>query len=142
MLNTIILLGRPTKDPEVKKVNENAIAKFDLAVSNPRKEKDGERGTSFFRITSFGSLAENVGKYVRKGFKVAVQGSIQQETYLNKDGNKVVTYNVYADNIEFIDKPEQVEEPSVEEVPVEAPVEQAPKFDPYTGKPLNPEETK
>ena len=143
MLNSIILMGRATKDPITRTSKEVSITNFDIAVDNIRKESDGSQSTSFFAVTCFGKVAENVAKFVKKGSKVAVQGSIQQRSYLTKDGEKRTTYDVIADSVEFLDpKPaEETKEVDVESVPEDA-KEVAPEepkeqlFDPYTGKPL------
>lgn len=152
MLNLIVLMGRATKDPMLRKSGGEesiSIANFDIAVDNLRKESDGSQSTSFFAITCFGKVAENVAKFVKKGSKVAVQGSIQQRSYLTKNGEKRTTYDVIADSVEFLDpKPaeesKEVDEESVPEDPVEvAPAEpKEPAFDPYTGKPLKPKAKK
>lgn len=146
MLNRIVLKGRLTKDVELRKSNEgNAIANFDLAVDNPRKEADGTRGTSFFPVKLFGASAENLAKFVKKGSAVAVDGSIQQRNFMRKDGTKGSTYEIYADSVEFLDakpveapSPEEVGLTPDEEVQVAEAVNEnpAPKFDAYTGKPL------
>ena len=149
MLNLIILMGRTTKDPESRKVGENTITNFDIAVDNLRKESDGSQSTSFFKVTCFGKVAENVRKFVRKGSKIAVQGSIQQRTYLVAD-SKRTTYDVIADSVEFLDpKPVEPTDPNPEEIPpfddgVEEVKEEPkePAFDPYTGKPLKPKAKK
>ena len=118
MLNVIILMGRATKDPEVRVgANDTHIVSFDIAVDNLGKEE----GSSFFPVKVFGALGDNVAKYVRKGHKVAVQGRIQQRTYLAKDGSKRAIYEVLADSVEFleakpVDAPKEakpVEEPKV-----------------------------
>ena len=154
MLNSIILMGRATKDPITRTSKEVSITNFDIAVDNIRKESDGSQSTSFFAVTCFGKVAENVAKFVSKGSKVAVVGSIQQRSYLTKDGQKRSTYDIIADSVEFLD-PKQGEpsEPNLDEVPVEElgnevsseeekeePKEQL--FDPYTGKPLKPKAKK
>lgn len=146
MLNRIVLKGRLTKDVELRKTNEgNAIANFDLAVDNPRKEADGSRGTSFFPVKVFGASAENLAKFVKKGSAVAVDGSIQQRNFLRKDGTKGTSFEIYADSVEFLDakpidapSPEDVGLTPDEEVQVAEAVNEnpAPKFDAFTGKPL------
>lgn len=114
MLNQIILLGRATKDPELRRSsNDNTIVSFDIAVDNPGKEE----GSSFFPVKVFGALGDNVAKFVRKGHRVAVVGRIQQRTYMAKDGSKRSIYEVLADSVEFLEsKPTEdntVEEKSV-----------------------------
>lgn len=151
MLNSIILMGRATKDPITRTSKEVSITNFDIAVDNIRKESDGSQSTSFFAVTCFGKVAENVAKYVSKGSKVAVVGSIQQRSYLTKDGQKRSTYDIIADSVEFLDpKPEEPSEPNPEDIPpfddglVEEVKEEPkePAFDPYTGKPLKPKAKK
>ena len=151
MLNLIVLMGRATKDPTLRNVNNVDITNFDIAVDNIRKESDGSQSTSFFAVTCFGKVAVNVASFVKKGSKVAVQGSIQQRSYLTKDGQKRTTYDVIADSVEFLDpKPEEPCEPNLDEIPVEElgnevsseEEKEEPKFDPYTGKPLKPKAKK
>ena len=151
MLNVIILMGRTTRDPELRKAGDTSVLNLDLAVDNIRKESDGSQSTSFFKVTCFGKVAENTSKFVRKGSKIAVQGSIQQRTYLVADGSKRSTYDVIADSIEFLDpKPVDPSEPNLDEIPIEElgnevsseEEKEEPKFDPYTGKPLKPKAKK
>lgn len=145
MLNVIVLKGRLTKDVELRKLDNGvSVGNFDLATDNPRKEKDGTRGTSFFPVKVFGDTAENIAKHIHKGSAVAITGSIQQRNYLRADGTKGSTYEVYADSVEFLE-PKPVddqffddvvdEEVQVAEVVANNP-EPKPKFDAYTGKPL------
>ena len=137
MLNCITLLGRVSKDTEIKKVGETTICEFDLAVDNPRKEADGSRGSSFFKVICFNKAAELAHTYLSKGKKVAILGSIQVRNWVGKDGVKRTSCEVYADNIEFLEAKETTiaseEDESAKEV---QPVEEA-KYDPYTGKPLD-----
>ena len=73
MLNNLVLMGRLTKDPQTVKVGElTIIVNFDIAVDNIRKEADGTRGTSFFSVVCFNTIAENVAQHLHKGSKVAV----------------------------------------------------------------------
>lgn len=140
MLNNLVLMGRITKDPTSKKIGETTIVNFDIAVDNIRKEADGTRGTSFFSVVCFKTIAENVGKHLHKGSKVAVVGSIQQRNFIRKDGSKGSVYEVIANSVEFLDqKPSETPEADAEE---SQPQEEQPKFDPYTGKPLKPETKK
>lgn len=147
MLNVLTLLGRLSKDPELKQTGETTIVNFDLAVDNVRKEKDGTRGTSFFKVVCINGVAENVSKHLHKGSKVVINGYIQQRNYLAKDGSKRSVYEITADTVEFLDpKPveEEPAEPNLDEIPVEElgnevtaeEEKEEPKFDPYTGKPL------
>lgn len=159
MLNSIILMGRASKLPlyrEGSKQDGNtlSIANFSIAVDNLRKESDGSQSTSFFNVTCFGKVADNVLKFVNVGSKIAVQGSIIQRSYMTQKGERRSTYDVIADSVEFLD-PKPAEPADPDEEPNEAiegeskeagePVVEVPegaKFDPNTGKPLSPKSKK
>ena len=145
MLNRVAVLGRLTKDPELRKTNSDiAFATFSLAVDNTIKEADGTRGTLFIDCRIFGSQAESLVKFTRKGSKVAVDGSINQRNFVRKDGTQGKAIEIYADSVTFLDpKPEtdeEAKEPNVEDIPDDALPFDKPqaKFDPMTGKPLTP----
>lgn len=125
-------MGRLSKDPELKTIGETNICNFDIAVDSKRKESDGTRSTSFFSVVCFGVIAENVAEHLGKGSKVAVQGSIEQRTYLKKDGSRGYSYEVVATSVEFLDSKKSNDE-TLDEIPDAEPKA---KFDPYTGKPL------
>lgn len=112
MLNNLVLMGRITKDPTSKKIGETTIVNFDIAVDNIRKEADGTRGTSFFSVVCFKTIAENVEKHLHKGSKVAIVGAIQQRNFIRKDGSKGSVYEVIADSVEFLDPKPVAEEPA------------------------------
>lgn len=78
-----------------------AVCRFTLAVDRPRR-KDGEQGADFIQITVWDRLAENCGRYLAKGRQVAVQGRIQTGSYTNREGQKVYTTDVVANNVEFL----------------------------------------
>ena len=138
MLNVITLMGRLTRDPQIFSKEESIdVVNFDIAVDNIGQDA----GTSFFTCKAFGKIAVNVNNYCKKGSKVAVNGRIQQRTYLAKDGSKRSVYEVICDSVEFLDpkpKTEEDELPFDEELPFEEEPVQEPKFDPMTGKPLKP----
>ena len=117
-MNSVFLIGRLTRDPEVKDTNSGMrVAKFTLAVDRPPTKSD-EKQTDFPRIVCFGNTAENVGRYIGKGRQVAIQGKIQTGSYTKQDGTKVYTTDVIADRVEFLgsnndswnDKKSKVEE--------------------------------
>lgn len=99
-MNKIFLMGRLTKDADVKTSGENKIAKYTLAVDR-RFAKDGEQSADFINIVVFGKGAEFAEKYLKKGTKVVVTGRIQTGSYTNKDGQKVYTTDVIAEEQEF-----------------------------------------
>ena len=133
MLNNVVLVGRITKDPELKIIgkNETKVTNFDIAVDNQRVDENGERGTSFFSVVCFNNIAENVVKHLMKGSKIGVVGSIEQRNFLKKDGSAGTKYEVIASTIEFLDSKKQDEEAK------EPKAEPEQKFDPYTGKPIS-----
>lgn len=103
-MNKAILIGRLTRDPEVRYSqgeNSTAVARFTLAVDR-RFRKAGEQGeTDFISCVAFGKQAEFVEKYFRQGMKMVLSGRIQTGSYTNKDGQKVYTTDVIAEDIEF-----------------------------------------
>lgn len=102
-MNKVILIGRPTKDPEVKysqSDNPTAVARYTLAVDRKYK-KDGEQSADFISCVAFGKQAEFVEKYIKQGIKIAVTGRIQTGSYTNKDGNKVYTTDIVVEEHEF-----------------------------------------
>ena len=108
-MNNVVLIGRLTKDPEVRRVDEKmTIATFSLAIDRPVK-KDGEKKTDFPRVTVFGRQAESCEKYLAKGMLVGIQGSIQTGNYTNKDGQTVYTTGVVANRVKFLEWKKQGE---------------------------------
>lgn len=96
-MNKVIIIGRFTADPEVRYKDENAVAKFTLAVD--RKKKDA--GADFPRCVAFGKSAEFIEKYFKKGSKAVVEGRLQTGSYEDKDGKKVYTTDIIVESIEF-----------------------------------------
>ncbi len=103
-MNRVILMGRLARDPEVRYSQGDtamAIARFSLAVDRRRTQNSDGQTADFINIVAFGKLGEFAEKYLRKGTKVTLEGRIQTGSYTNKDGAKVYTTDVVADNIEF-----------------------------------------
>jgi single-strand DNA-binding protein len=101
MLNTAIIMGRLTADPELKSTGSASVCSFTLAVDRRFKGKDEERQTDFIRCVAWRQAAEFLSKYFRKGSMVAVTGSIQVRSYEDKNGNKRQAVEVVADQINF-----------------------------------------
>lgn len=102
-MNKTLLIGRTTKDPDIRYAQSEqpmTIARFNLAVDRIYK-KEGEQSADFISCVAFGKTAEFIEKYVFKGTKIAVEGRIQTGSYTNKDGVKVYTTDVVAENVEF-----------------------------------------
>lgn len=102
-MNKVILMGRLTRDPEVRYTqgdNASAVARFSLAVDR-RFKKDGDQTADFINCVAFGKTGEFIEKYGRKGAKFVVEGRIQTGSYTNKDGQKVYTTDVVVEQVEF-----------------------------------------
>ena len=140
MLNSINLLGRRVKDPELRKTNSDvSFATFTIAVDNPVKEADGTRGTCFIDCRIFREAAENLVKYTRKGDRLVVSGAINQRNFVRQDGTKGKAYEILVDSVSYIEPKSQEQlENEILEQEEEEPVQPEPKFDPMTGKPLKP----
>lgn len=103
MLNRSILIGRLTKDPELRYTpNGVAVTQFNLAVDRPRT-KDKEQEADFIPIVVWRQAAEACANYLKKGRLCAVEGRIQIRHYDNKEGHKVYVTEVHADNVRFLE---------------------------------------
>lgn len=101
MLNNITLMGRLTAEPDYRTTQSGvAFARFTLAVERDYQQ-NGEKQTDFLDITAWRSTADFVSKYFHKGQLVAVNGSLQTDTYTDKDGNKRKSWNVQAQHVYF-----------------------------------------
>lgn len=110
-MNKIILIGNLTKDPEFTSTNSGvSVCKFTIAVQRKFKNADGERETDFINCVAWRELAEHISKYLKKGSKAGVAGSIQTRTYDATDGTKRYVTEVVADEVEFISTKEKKEE--------------------------------
>ena len=102
-MNRVELIGRITRDPELRYTSSNiATTRFTLAVNRPFQGQNGEQGTDFINIVVWRKQAENVSKYVSKGSLVAVEGRIQTGSY-ERDGQRVYTTDVVADSVQFLE---------------------------------------
>lgn len=118
MINRVILVGRLTRDPELRKTNSDTpVASFTLAVDNRTKSADGNKTASFIPITVWNEQATNVCKFVRKGSLVGVDGRIMQRSFERKDGTKANVLEVIADSVQFLEpKGNKGEQQSKEDV--------------------------
>lgn len=104
MVNRVVLVGRLTRDPELRRTaNEVAVATFTLAVDNRTRGADGQRTASFIPCTVFGAAADNTAKYTRKGSLVGVDGRLNQRVYERKDGTKANYIDVICDSVQFLE---------------------------------------
>lgn len=106
MLNRIVLVGRLTKDPELRYTPAGAaVAQFSIAVDRPFVGQSGERQTDFIDIVTWRKLAETVANHLQKGRLVAIEGRLQIRSYQTQDGQKRKVAEVVADNVQFLDRP-------------------------------------
>ena len=128
MLNRIILIGRLTKDPELKYTPNSgvALASFTLAVDRPFQSSRREKETDFIRIICWGKLAERCKQHLGKGRLVAVDGRLQIRNWDTPQGERRNIAEVRADDVRFLDRAPHREEEGV-------PVEEEDYQDPYDG---------
>lgn len=102
-MNKVFLIGNLTKDPELSTTNSGiSVCRFTLAVQRRFTNSEGERETDFLNVTVWRGQAENCSKYLRKGSKACVTGSIQTRSYDAQDGTKRYVTDIVADEVEFL----------------------------------------
>ena len=102
-MNSVVLIGRLARDPELSYTpnTQTAVCHFTLAVSRPRRNGE-DQGADFLRVTVFGRQAENCDRFLAKGRQCAVHGRIETGSYKNREGVNVNTFDIIADNVEFL----------------------------------------
>lgn len=122
MLNRIILIGRLTRDPELRYTPQAVpVASFSLAVDRPFANQQGQREADFIDCVAWRKLGETVGNHLKKGRLVAVEGRLQIRSYEAQDGSKRRVAEVICDSVRFLDRPRQDAGPDApgEDVPGE-----------------------
>lgn len=105
MINRVVLVGRLTRDPELRKTTSgNSVCTFTVALDNRMKNPDGSKGTSFIPCTAFTTTAETVTKFARKGLLVGVEGRLNQRSFIRQDGSKTSVIEVLCDSVQFLEK--------------------------------------
>ena len=103
MLNKVILIGRTTKDVDLRRTTSGtAVSTFTLAVENRFVQREGQNTADFISCVAWNNTAEFMDKYVKKGSLVSVEGRIQTRNYDNKDGNRVYVTEVVAENVRML----------------------------------------
>jgi len=106
LLNRVILIGRLTRDPELRYTPSGvAVTQFTLAVDRPFTNQQNQREADFIPIVTWRQLAETCANYLRKGRLTAVEGRIQVRSYDNNEGRRVYVTEVVADNVRFLESP-------------------------------------
>lgn len=104
MLNKIIIMGRLTRDPELRRTGSGtAVTSFSLACDRDFKSQSGEKETDFIEVVAWKNTAEFVSKYFSKGRMAVVEGRLQIRDWTDKAGNKRITAEIVADNVYFGD---------------------------------------
>ncbi|MEK8128958.1 single-stranded DNA-binding protein [Paenibacillus filicis] len=104
MLNRVILIGRLTRDPELRYTPAGvAVTQFTLAVDRPFSNQGGQREADFIPVVTWRQLAETCANYLRKGRLAAVEGRIQVRNYDNNEGKRVYVTEIIADNVRFLE---------------------------------------
>ena len=102
-MNKVLLIGNLTRDPELVTTNNGiSLCKFGLAVQRRFTSNDGEKDVDFFNIVVWRGPAENCYKYLKKGSKVGISGSIQTRSYESNDGTKKYAFDIIAEEVEFL----------------------------------------
>ena len=110
MINRVVLVGRLTRDPELRRTGSgNSVCSFTVAVDNRQKNPDGSKSTSFIPCTVFAQGADTVGKYARKGLLVGVEGRLNQRSFVRQDGSKGSVLEVICDSVQFLERREVAE---------------------------------
>ena len=117
MLNHIVMMGRLTRDPELRKGGENPVCTFRLACDRDYKNKAGEKETDFVDVVAWRKLGESVAKYFSKGRMAVVRGRLQIRPWTDQDGNKRYNTEIVADNIYFGDAKPKAQDEEVNEPP-------------------------
>lgn len=103
-MNKLFLMGRLTRDPEIRYgqgENQMAVARFSLAVDRRFKRAGDTASADFFNCTAFGKQAEFAERYLKQGSKILLAGRVQNDHYTNRDGQKVFSVQVIAEEMEF-----------------------------------------
>lgn len=116
-MNKVCLVGRLTKDPEMRTTQAGVVAcTFTMAVDRPFKDKDGNKQADFLPCVAWRTSAEFIGKYFTKGQRIGLEGSIQTRTYNAQDGSNRYVTEIVVDHAEFVERrPEAIPAQPAEE---------------------------
>ena len=107
-MNKVYLIGNLTRDPESRATQSGiAVCNFSIAVNRRFADANGNRGVDYFNIVAWRQLADLCSRYLAKGRKVAVSGSIQTRTYQARDGSTRMAWDIIADEVEFLSAAQQ-----------------------------------
>jgi single-strand DNA-binding protein len=107
-INRVVLIGNLTRDPELRSLpSGSSVCNFRIACNSTRRDAEGDfqEKPNFFDVTAFGALGESVGRYTRKGRRVAIDGRLDWREWETSDGQKRQTVGVIAETVIFLDSP-------------------------------------
>lgn len=139
MINNVVLVGRLTRDPELRYTPQNqAVGTFGLAVNRQFKNANGERETDFINCVIWRQQAENLANFAKKGSLIGITGRIQTRNYKNQQGQKVYVTEVVADNFQMLEsnktQGQQANKPQAQNKKPQAPDPfKTPAADPFAG---------
>ena len=117
MINRVVLVGRLTRDPELRRTGAgNSVCSFTVAVDNRTKNPDGTKSASFIPCVVFQQSADNMVRFLKKGALVGVEGRLNQRTYQRQDNTKATVYEVLCDNVQFLEPKKEVQIPNEEPI--------------------------
>lgn len=109
-MNKCSLIGRMTKDPEVKRTQSgNSVCSFNVAVDRKYKDANGQRQTDFISCTAWRQVADIIGQYFHKGSRIGLTGSLQTRSYEDQSGRKVTVTEVLVEEIDFLEPKQKTE---------------------------------
>lgn len=118
-MNKVFLIGRITKDPEVKQTPSNLhVCAFTVAVDRKFKDNAGNKQTDFINCVAWRQLADLLGNYFHKGSKIGITGTLQTRSYKDNSGNNRTVTDVIVEDIDFLDPKQQKQEEPFEERPI------------------------
>ncbi len=124
MINRVVLVGRLTRDPELRRTGAgNSVCSFTVAVDNRMKNPDGTKSASFIPCVVFQQSADNMVRFLKKGALVGVEGRLNQRSYQRQDGSKANVLEVLCDSVQFLEPKgdgQMVETPIFDDQPVES----------------------
>ena len=104
MINNVVIVGRLTRDPELRRTNSGiSVCSFTVAVDNRTKNPDGSKSASFIPCTVFQQTADNMTKFLRKGSLVGIVGRLNQRSFTRQDGSKGSVLEVLCDSVQFLE---------------------------------------
>ena len=101
-MNQLTIIGNLVRDPESKPVGDKTVCNFTVAVNRRQRDKDGNTVADFFRVSAWGKTGENCQKFLTKGRKVGVTGSVSVHAFSGQDGTPKASLEVYANDVEFL----------------------------------------